>query len=91
MRESSPCDALRLTHVQELMPDGLHPSAMGLASIADCLLPLVDKLASGSARSCPAFRARLATAPVSSFQDRQGDEKLTPPLRKGCMQYFFLL
>ena len=71
------------------MPDGLHPSAMGLASIADCLLPLVDKLASGSA-VLPSLSGSLATAPVSSFQDRQGDEKLTP-LRKGCMQYFFLL
>ena len=56
------------------MPDGLHPSAIGLASLADCLLPLVKKLASGSA-VMPSIPSKLSTAPVSSFQDRQGDEK----------------
>ena len=60
------------------MPDGLHPSAIGLATIADCLLPLVNKLASGSA-VMPSIPANLATTPVSSFQDRQGDGKPTPP------------
>ena len=55
------------------MPDGLHPSAMGLASIADCLLPLVNKLASGGALMS-SLQGNLATAPVSSFQDRQGDK-----------------
>ena len=59
------------------MPDGLHPSAMGLASIAECLLPLVKKLASGSA-VMPSLPGNLTTAPVSSFQDRQGDGKLNP-------------
>lgn len=55
---------------QELLGDGLHPTATGLITIADCLLPLVNKLAASNA-TVPAMNMTAAAA-QSSFQDQQG-------------------
>ncbi|CAL5218579.1 g273 [Coccomyxa viridis] len=57
---------------QELLGDGLHPTAKGLMTIAQCLMPLVNKLA-GSNATASHIAAGNVTA-HASFQDVQGLE-----------------
>lgn len=61
--------------VQELLGDGLHPTAKGLMTIAQCLMPLVNKLAGRNATESH-IAASNATA-HASFQDVQGTHEQT--------------
>lgn len=62
---------------QELLGDGLHPTAKGLMTIAQCLMPLVNKLA-GSNATASHIAAGNATA-HASFQDVQGTQAASLP------------
>ena len=56
--------------LQELLGDGLHPTAAGLVTIADCLMPLVNKLAASDASNATAMATSAAAG--AAFQDLQG-------------------
>ena len=59
--------------LQELLGDGLHPTAAGLVTIADCLMPLVNKLAASDASNATTMANSTAAGAV--FQDLQGDTR----------------
>ena len=72
------CDPL-----QELLGDGLHPTAKGLMTIAQCLMPLVNKLA--SANATVAHVATSSATAHTSFQDVQGTNQRTRPAQTACV------
>lgn len=73
---------------QELLGDGLHPTAKGLMTIAQCLMPLVNKLA-GSNATASHIAAGNVTA-HASFQDVQGTHQQTDLLSLGTSYVLIL-
>lgn len=66
--------------LQELLGDGLHPTAKGLMTIAQCLMPLVNKLA-GSNNTASHAAASNATA-HASFQVQGTHQQVHDLLRQ---------